>query len=83
MAGPATPDAQHSGAGRVMKEIYWRRSRNTGNLFLRTQGDTRSIAVVYRRPDGTFGWKGSGHDDNQSYPTEQETIDALYPALGM
>jgi hypothetical protein len=64
-------------------ELYWRRSRTTTNLFLRSHDDTRSRAVVYQRPDGTFGWKGSGYDDGQSYPTEEESISAVYSALEM
>ena len=67
----------------MTEELYWRRSRTTGTLFLRNRSDTRSYAVVYQRPDATFGWKGSTYDDGQSYPTEQEAIDAVYAALKM
>jgi hypothetical protein len=73
------------GAGtgeRVTETLYWRRSGKTGNLFLRAQGkDTRSRAVVYQRPDGTFGWKGSGHDDGQTHPTEEAAIEAVWAAI--
>lgn len=62
-------------------ELYWRRSRTTNNLFLRSHNDTRSRAVVYQRPDGTFGWKGSGHDDGREYATEQETTDAVWATI--
>ncbi len=63
--------------------LRWRRSKNTGNLFLKR--GKRPLGMVFTRTDGRgCSWWAAGlGEDPAVYATEEETISKLYAALGL
>jgi hypothetical protein len=64
-------------------KLKWTRSYSTGHLFLKR--GNRALGAIFTRKDGRgySWWAARLGEDTVAYTTEEETIEALYQALGM